>query len=73
VEDDTESDDSTAVDEEDDDDDSVIIEYEREEGDGQVFLSVCGRRLSCFRVNKRVRDGQNCKGCDNCTDINCDI
>jgi hypothetical protein len=33
----TESDDSTAVDEEDDDDDSVIIEYEREDGDGQVI------------------------------------
>ncbi|GFG38466.1 hypothetical protein Cfor_02365 [Coptotermes formosanus] len=39
VEDDTETDDSTAVDGEDGDDDSVIIEYEREEGDGQVFLS----------------------------------
>jgi hypothetical protein len=45
VEDDTETDDSTAVDEEDGDDDSVIIEYEREEGDGQVFLSVCSRKL----------------------------
>jgi hypothetical protein len=50
VEDDTESDDSTAVDEEDDDDDSVIIEYEREEGDGQVFLSICSRGLLCFSV-----------------------
>jgi hypothetical protein len=50
VEEDTESDDSTAVDEEEDDDDSVIIEYEREEGDGQVFLSVCSRGLFCFNI-----------------------
>jgi hypothetical protein len=53
VEDDTESDDSTAVDEEDDDDDSVIIEYEREEGDGQVFLFLCSRGLLCFNVKVR--------------------
>jgi hypothetical protein len=55
VDDDTESDDSTAVDEEDDDDDSVIIEYEREDGDGQVFLSECSRGLLCFSVKHAVR------------------
>jgi hypothetical protein len=47
---DTESEESTAVDEEDDDDDSVIIEYEREEGDGQVVLFVCGRTPPCLKV-----------------------
>jgi hypothetical protein len=45
----TSSDESTAVDQE-DDDDSVIIEYEREEGDGQVFLSICSRGTFCLKV-----------------------
>jgi hypothetical protein len=56
VEDDTDTDDSTAVDEEDDDDDSVIIEYEREEGDGQVFLSVCTGRLYWFSMKIAIRE-----------------
>jgi hypothetical protein len=60
VEDETESGDSTAVDQEDDDDDddddSVIIEYEREEGDGQVFLSKCSRGMFFFivKVNHKM-------------------
>lgn len=56
MEDETDSGDSTAVDQEDDDDDSVIIEYEREEGDGQVFLCICSRGMFCFsaKVNHKM-------------------